>query len=73
MTDLDKATLAQLTNMEKRTGKSLLQLESIVRASGLDKHDEQVAMLKRELGMGHDDASLLVHHVHEQDGEKAGD
>jgi hypothetical protein len=63
MNSIDKAVATQLANIEKRTGKSLVQLSSLVRGSGLAKHSELVAMLKRDLGMGHGDANLLVHHV----------
>jgi hypothetical protein len=57
-----------LTNIEKRSGKSLAELSKIVKKSGLTKHGELVAMLKHELGMGHGDANALVHTV-----RKAGD
>jgi predicted transport protein len=63
MADLDKATATQLSNIEKRTGKSIGELTTVVRNSGLSKHGELVAMLKAELGMGHGDANLLVHVV----------
>ena len=59
--DIDKALATQLANIEKRTGKSLDALSAIVRDSGLAKHGELVAMLKRDLGMGHGDANTLVH------------
>ena len=59
--DIDKALATQLANIEKRTGKSLAELGAIVRNSGLAKHGELVAMLKRDLGMGHGDANTLVH------------
>ncbi len=61
--DIDKATATQLANIEKRTGKTLTQLATIVRNSGLSKHGELVAMLKKDLGMGHGDANTLVHHA----------
>ncbi len=61
--DLAKAMATQLANIEKRTGKSLAELAKIVQSSGLEKHGELVAMLKRDLGMGHGDANTLVHHV----------
>lgn len=61
--DVAKALETQLANIEKRTGKSLVQLAAIVKKSGLVKHGEVVAMLKQELGMGHGDANTLVHHV----------
>jgi hypothetical protein len=72
MNSVDKAVATQLANIEKRTGKSLAQLAKLVRASGLSKHGELVAMLKRDLGMGHGDANMLVHTVRQQDAEAAG-
>src|SRR5918993_783447 len=65
--DIDKAMETQLANIEKRTGKTLEQLERIVRSSGLSKHGELVAMLKTDLGMGHGDANTLVHHTRKSD------
>lgn len=72
MGDIDKALATQLANIEKRTGKTLAQLAKIVRASGLSKHGQLVAMLKSDLGMGHGDANTLVHIVRQQDAEAAG-
>ena len=66
--DIDKATETQLANIEKRTGKTLAQLQKIIKNSGLSKHGELVAMLKTDLGMGHGDANTLVHYT-----KKAGD
>jgi len=63
MSDVAKALATQLANIEKRTGKSLAELVKIVKSSGLEKHGELVAMLKRDLGMGHGDANTLVHHA----------
>lgn len=63
MSSVDKAIETQLANIEKRTGKSLKELAAIVKKSGLEKHGEMVAMLKKDLGMGHGDANTLVHHV----------
>lgn len=59
--DIDKATQTQLSNIEKRTGKTLAQLTKIIQSSGLTRHGEIVAMLKQDLGMGHGDANTLVH------------
>jgi hypothetical protein len=58
---MDKALETQLANIQKRTGKSADELVGIVRASGLAKHGEMVAMLKDTLGMGHGDANTIVH------------
>jgi hypothetical protein len=69
--DIDKATATQLSNIEKRTGKTLAQLTKIITGSGLAKHGEVVAMLKSELGMGHGDANTLVHVVRQSDGARA--
>jgi hypothetical protein len=63
MADLDNALATQLANIEKRTGKSMSELTTIVRESGLSKHGELVRMLKSTLGMGHGDANTLVHTV----------
>ena len=61
MTDLNKAVETQMANVEKRTGRTIGELKTIVRKSGLAKHGELVKMLKSELGMGHGDANLVVH------------
>lgn len=61
--DLEKAIQTQLSNIEKRTGKTLAELAAIIKASGLAKHGEIRDMLKRDLGMGHGDANTLTHHV----------
>jgi hypothetical protein len=65
---VDKATQTQLANIESRTGKTLAQLEAIIRKSGLTKHGEIRDMLKKDLGMGHGDANTLVHVVLKSDG-----
>lgn len=69
--DMDKAVATQLANIEKRTGKSLDELVSLVKNSGLAKHGEKVAMLKTALGMGHGDANTLVHFALKSDGQSA--
>jgi len=61
MTDLDKAVETQMANIEKRTGKTIAELQAIVSKSALEKHGELVKMLKTDLGMGHGDANLVVH------------
>lgn len=71
MANLDKAVATQLGNIEKRTGKTLAELSTLVRGSGLEKHGELVAMLKSKLGMGHGDANTLVHIVMKSDGTSA--
>lgn len=58
---MDKALATQLTNIEKRSGKTLAELGDMLRASGLAKHGEMRDYLKRELAMGHGDANTMVH------------
>jgi hypothetical protein len=73
MSSLDKAVQTQLENIQKKTGKSLDELRTIVVQSGLTKHGEIRDYLKRELGLGHGDANMLVHHVLKSDGASAAD
>ncbi len=73
MSSLDKAVQTQLDNIQKKTGKSLDELAVIVRKSGLTKHGEIREHLKRGLGLGHGDASALVHAVLQSDGQRAAD
>jgi hypothetical protein len=70
---MDKALQTQLANIEKRTGKSLADLGTVIKASGLTKHGEIRDMLKRDLGMGHGDANTLVHVVLKSDGASAAE
>ena len=63
MADPKQALETQLRNLQERTGKTLDELRGIVERSGLVKHGELVAMLKKDLGMGHGDANTLVHHL----------
>ncbi len=61
MSSVDKALETQIKNIQARTGKTLDQLYTIIRKSGLKKHGEIRDMLKNELKMGHGDANTLVH------------
>jgi hypothetical protein len=73
MSSLDKAFQTQLENIQKRTGKSLDELATIVHKSGLTKHGEIRDYLKGELGLGHGDANALVHAVLKSDGQRAAE
>lgn len=73
MSSVDKATQTQLSNIQKKTGRSLEELADIVRKSGLSKHGEIRDYLKRELGLGHGDANTLVHVVLKSDGQRAAE
>ena len=60
MNIVDQATQTQLSNIEKRTGKTLAQLFELVRASGLNKPGQVRDMLKSDLGLGFGDATVLA-------------
>jgi len=68
MSTLDKATQTQLENIQMKTGKSLAQLTSLVKKSGLAKHGQIRDMLKDKLGLGHGDANLVAHYALKSDG-----
>ena len=58
---MDRALETQVANLQKRSGKTLDELVALVNGSGLTRHGEAVAMLKKTLGMGHGDANVVVH------------
>ena len=61
MDAVEKATATQLSNIEKKTGKTLAELGEALRASGLTKHGELRDFAKTAFGLGHGDANTLVH------------
>jgi Domain of unknown function (DUF5655)/Domain of unknown function (DUF4287) len=61
MSSVDKALETQLKNIQTRSGKTLDELYTLIRKSGLAKHGEIRDMLKRDLSLGHGDANTLVH------------
>ena len=56
----DKMLETMKANLPEKTGKTLEQWVAIVKASGLDKHGEQVKLLKDQ-GVGHGYANLICH------------
>jgi hypothetical protein len=60
MVDIDKAVQTQLANIQKKTGKSLDQLNAWLRSTGLEKHGQLRDAAKKDLGLGHGDANTLV-------------
>jgi hypothetical protein len=71
MSILDQAVQTQITNIQKKTGKTFDELALIVRNSGLTKHGEIREMLIRTLGLGYGDANALVHAVLQSDGTRS--
>lgn len=60
MSTVDEQIASQVANLERSSGRSLAEWIEIVRASGLEKHAQAVAMLKADHGMGHGNANLVV-------------
>ena len=60
MSTVDEQIANQVANIEKTTGRTIAEWIEIVRASGIEKHGQAVAMLKAEHGMGHGNANLVV-------------
>jgi predicted transport protein len=60
MSTLEEQTANQVANLERSSGRSLTEWIEIVRASGIEKHGEAVAMLKANYGIGHGNANLVV-------------
>ena len=60
MSSVEEQTATQIANLERATGRSLHEWIAVLRASGLEKHGEMVAMLKREHGIGHGNANLIA-------------
>lgn len=68
MADINQATLNQLTNIEKRSGKTLDELVEAVKASGLEKHSQIRDMLKSTFSLGFGDAGVLAHYALDREG-----
>jgi Domain of unknown function (DUF5655)/Domain of unknown function (DUF4287) len=71
MSSLDKARDTQLRNIEAKTGKSLDQLRTVLKGSGLAKHGELRSFAMDKLGLGYGDANTLVHLALASDGQSA--
>jgi len=67
----DQARETQLKNIQAKTGKSLDEVRSLIKKSGLTKHGEIRAMLIERLKLGYGDANSLVHYALRSDGQSA--
>jgi predicted transport protein len=67
MPSIEDQIATQIANIERSTGRSIAEWIEVVRSSGLAKHGEAVAMLKRDHGMGHGNANLVVTKAREVD------
>ena len=60
MASIEDQIRNQIANIEAGTGRSMADWIGIVRASGIEKHAQAVAMLKADHGLGHGNANLIV-------------
>ena len=60
MSTPEEQTAAMIKNLPTTTGRSLAEWTPIVRASGLEKHGQIVAMLKTDYGLTHGYANLIA-------------
>jgi hypothetical protein len=70
---LDDAMRTQMANIERSTGRSFDDWVALVRAAGLEKHGEMIAMLKSRYGLGHGNANLIAHRARADDHAAQGD
>jgi hypothetical protein len=73
MNTLEKARQTQLENIQKKTGKSLAELQALITQSGLTKHGEIRQMMIDRFGLGFGDATMLVHFALQTDGQTAAE
>ena len=73
MDNLKQAVQTQLDNIQKKTGKSLVELSTLVKESGLTQHGQIREMFMRDLGLGHGDANSLVHAILQSDGTRVAE
>jgi len=71
MSTIDQAIETQLKNLQARSGRTLAQLFDALRASGLTRHTDMIALLKRDFALGHGDANLVAHRFRADGGSAA--
>jgi hypothetical protein len=57
----DEALATMVANLEAKTGRTLADWVAVVNGSGLDRHGEIIATLKRDHDLGHGYANLIAH------------
>ena len=73
MNIVQQAVNTQLSNIEKKTGKSLDLLRQEILKSGLTKHGELREWSITMYGLGYGDANSLVHFALNSDGERSAE
>lgn len=69
MSSVERAKVTQLANIQKKTGKSLEELSTLILSSGLRKHGEIRSMLIEKLGLSYGDAHNLALYVLKADAQ----
>ncbi len=73
MSSPEQARATQIRNIEAKTGKSLEELKSLLRGSGLSKHGELRSHAMQSLALGYGDANMLAHLTLASDGRDAAE
>ena len=73
MSSLDKAVATQISNIEKKTGKSLDALRKALEGAGKTKHGELRSWAMEAFNLGYGDANTLVHIAMKSDGKSAAE
>ena len=67
MPSIEDQLRTQIANIEASTGRSMAEWIGIVRASGIEKHGQALAMLKADHGLSHGNANRIVLMAREAD------
>lgn len=68
----EEAVQTMIANLKDKTGKTLDEWKKLVQNSGLKKHGELVNFLKKEHGVTHGYANLIVHKALKSDAPSVG-
>ena len=71
MADVEKAIATQISNIERKTGRTLVELSAAIAGCGKAKHGEIRSWVMETYGLGHGDANTLTHVARASDGASA--
>jgi hypothetical protein len=71
MTNIERAKLTQISNIQKKTSKTLEEMTAIIQSSELTKHGEIRSMLMEKLGLTYGDANSLTLYLLKGDAQLA--
>ncbi len=73
MASPEEMAATMLKNLPEKTGKSLAAWHTLLKRAGLEKHGQMVTLLKKEHGVTHGFANLIVSKFREQPGDASTD